>query len=246
MMCGVISGVLYWRHTKRTAFPLLDPMLLVRHQQFRSAIIGGSIFRVGVGATPFLLPLMLQLAFGMTPFESGMITFIGALGAILSKFVAERAFAAFGFPRVLVFTSIGACLSLSFNGFFTPETPHIILYGVLLAMGLMRSTFFTGVNALGFSDVEEHEASQASAITAVSQQLSIAFGVAVAGGALEVSAGMMGGKLSLEAFHAAWFAVAGISLLSALLFWRLPADAASDVSGHKILKPPPKPPDTVL
>lgn len=243
---GVTAGLLYWRHTKRTQFPLLDPQLLVKHQMFRSAIIGGSVFRIGVGATPFLLPLMLQLAFGLTPFESGLITFIGALGAILSKFGAEKVFATFGFPRVLITASIGACLALAINGVFNPQTPHIFIYAVLLATGLMRSIFFTGVNALGFADIDEHEASQATAISAVSQQISVAFGVAVAGGTLEFASRMTGGELDLEAFHIAWFVVAGVSLLSALAFWRLPPDAGNDVSGHKALKPMPKAEDAPL
>jgi hypothetical protein len=45
------------------------------------ALLGSSLFRVGSGAVPFLLPLMLQLGFGMSPFQSGMITFISAGGA---------------------------------------------------------------------------------------------------------------------------------------------------------------------
>ena len=242
---GVVSALLYWLHTRRTQFPLLDPQLLVKHRMFRAAIVGGSVFRIGVGATPFLLPLMLQIAFGLTPFESGMITFIGAFGAIISKFGAEQIFARFGFPRVLVIASVGACLATGSIGFFGPETPVVFLYGVLLAMGLMRSMFFTGTNALGFADVDEHEASQAAAISAVSQQLSVAIGVAVAGAALEVSAHFLGGGLTLGAFHVAWFVVAAVSLLSALWFWRLPPDAGNDVSGHQI-KPLPKPVDTVL
>ena len=36
------------------------------------AILGGSNFRIGIGAIPFLLPLMLQLGFGLNPFQSGL------------------------------------------------------------------------------------------------------------------------------------------------------------------------------
>jgi len=242
---GVTAALIYWWHSRRTEFPLLDPQLLVRHRLFRAAIFGGSVFRVGVGATPFLLPLMLQLAFGLTPFESGMITFIGALGAMLSKFGAERIFAAYGFPRVLVFTCVGACVALGIQGFYAPGTPSVVLYAVLLAMGLMRSMFFTGINALGFADVDEHEAAQAAAISTVSQQLSVAFGVAVAGGVLELSSQMNGGELTLQSFQTAWFTVAGVSLLSAIWFWRLPPDAGNDVSGHRA-KTIPKPTETEL
>jgi EmrB/QacA subfamily drug resistance transporter len=242
--CG--AGLAYWRHTRQTAHPLLDPRLF-RNRMFRSAILGGSLFRIGVGATPFLLPLMLQLAFGLSPFESGLITFIGAIGAISSKLVAERLFAGFGFPRVLSFASIGACMLLAINGTFTPETSHLFLYLVLLVTGLLRSIFFTGVNALGFADVDEREASQATAITAVSQQLAIAFGVAVAGGALELSSRLTaGGELGLDDFHTAWFVVAGVSLLSALPFLRLSPDAGGDISGHRKAAPEPIEPDEKL
>jgi len=236
---GALAGIVYWLHSKRTEHPLLDPALFWRYRLFRSSVIGGSIFRIGVGATPFLLPLMLQISFGLTPFESGLITFIGALGAMFSKVVAEKVFATFGFPRVLVGASIAACLVLGFNGFFDPDTPHIYLYATLLVSGVLRSIFFTGVNALGFADVEEQDASQASAITVVSQQLAVAFGVAVAGGALELSSQFTGGGLQLINFHIAWFVVAGVSLLGAVPFIRLPADAGADVSGHKgaIAKP---------
>src|SRR5690606_449823 len=137
---------------------------------------------LGMGAFPFLLPLMLQLSFGLSPFESGMITFIAAIGAIASKFVAERTLAAFGFPRVLAASAALGSLFLAVNALFTPSTPYVFLYLALLGGGLIRSMFFTSVNALVFADVEEHEASQATAINAVGQQLSIAFGVALAGG----------------------------------------------------------------
>src|SRR5690606_37422330 len=97
---GVAAGLLYLSHAKRTAFPLLDPQLF-RHKLFRASISGGSLFRIGVGALPFLLPLMLQLGFGLNPFPSGAITFVSAFGAIMSKFVAERVFKRFGFPLIL-------------------------------------------------------------------------------------------------------------------------------------------------
>ena len=94
------SMVIYYRHTKRTDHPLLDPKLF-RNRVFRTAVVGGTFFRIGIGAFPFLMPLMLQLTFGLTPFESGLTTFVAAFGAILSKFAAERLYARFGFPRMV-------------------------------------------------------------------------------------------------------------------------------------------------
>ena len=233
IVVGTVAGLLYLRHARRTEFPILDPRMF-RLPLFRNAIIGGSLFRIGIGAFPFLMPLMLQLTFGLTPFESGLTTFIAAFGAILSKFGAERLYASYGFPRTLVAMSVLGCLLLAVNGFFTPAVPHWLLMAALLFGGLTRSFFFTGVNALVFADVDEAHASQATAINAVSQQLSIAAGVAVAGGVLEISSNFHGGELTLGDFHIAWFVVAAVAISSAIPFMRLPPDAGSDVSGHKI------------
>ena len=81
--------------------------------------------------------------------------------------------------------------------------------------------------------VDDEEASQATAIVAVGQQLSVAFGVAVAGAILEVSTRLRGSELQLIDFQIAFFVVGGLSALAAFIFWRLPADAGSNVSGHK-------------
>jgi len=230
---GALSGVFYLLHARRTPFPLLDPSLFRRYGLFRSSVTGGSLFRIGVGAVPFLLPLMLQLGFGLSPFQSGAITFISAIGAIMSKFIAERVYGRFGFPRVLGVASLGGGLLIAAHGLFMPDTPVPVIMAVLLVGGILRSVFFTGSNAIGYADVPDEEASQATAIVAVGQQLSIAFGVAVAGGVLELSTRLHGGALTLQDFHIAFFVVGGLSALTAFIYFRLPADAGSNVSGHR-------------
>ena len=229
---GVTSGILYMLHARRTAFPLLDPALF-RHKLFRSSITGGSFFRIGVGAVPFLLPLMLQLGFGMSPFQSGAITFVSAIGAIASKFIAERVFLRFGFPRVLGFAALFGGGLIGAQGLFDVSTPVPLIMAVLLAGGVLRSVFFTGTNAIGYADVDDDEASQATAIVAVGQQLSVAFGVAVAGGLLELTTRARGSELQLIDFQIAFFVVGGLSMLASVIYFRLPADAGNNVSGHK-------------
>jgi EmrB/QacA subfamily drug resistance transporter len=232
---GVTSGILYLLHAKRTKFPLLDPELF-RHGLFRASIVGGSVFRIGVGAVPFLLPLTLQLGFGLSPFQSGAITFVSAIGAIASKFLSERLFLRFGFPRVLGFGAIFGGLLIGMQGFFDAQTPVAYIMAALLAGGVLRSIVFTGSNAMGYADVADEEASQATAIVAVGQQLSIAFGVAVAGGLLEISTRWRGAELSIIDFQTAFFVVGGLSALAGLVYLRLPADAGSDISGHRAVQ----------
>ncbi|MGN6487348.1 MAG: MFS transporter, partial [Devosia sp.] len=96
MLLGVVAGGVYWFHFRRTEHPILD-LRLFRQPLFRLTMIGGTVFRLGTGAMPFLFPLMLQLAFGMSPFQTGLVTFASAIGAFSMKFLAERIIARIGF-----------------------------------------------------------------------------------------------------------------------------------------------------
>jgi EmrB/QacA subfamily drug resistance transporter len=233
---GVAAGLLYVRHARRKPHPILD-LSLFRIPVFRAAISGGSIFRIGNGAVPFLLPLMFQLGFGMTPFQSGMLTFASALGAIAMKFLASAMLRTGGFRTVLIATVLfGACF-VAANGLFTPQTSAAIIIPVLIGAGFLRSLFFTSANALVFADVEDRDASQATAIAAASQQVSIALGVAVGGGILEATAMLTGEPVGLSAFSTAFFIVAVITVLAVIPFMRLSADAGDSVSGHRLRDP---------
>lgn len=231
---GIVSAILYLLHARRTAEPLLA-LNLFNNQVFRAAIIGGSLFRIGVGAVPFLLPLMFQIGFGMTPFQSGMITFVSALGAMSMKLVTTWFYRKTGFRNSLMYGSLVAAGFIAINGFFTPETPYLLMILLLLAGGFFRSLFFTGTNALAYADIPNEQTSQATPISSVAQQISIALGVAVAGGILEVSTNIHGGPLQLSDFHIAFFIVAAMSALACLSFRGLNPDAGAEVSGHRPL-----------
>ncbi|MBB5222931.1 EmrB/QacA subfamily drug resistance transporter [Amaricoccus macauensis] len=229
---GIVAGGVYLWHARRTPYPLLDPAMM-RYPLFRSAIIGGSLFRIGIGAIPFLLPLMLQLGFGLSPFQSGLITFVGAVGALFSKFGVQWIYRTFGFRNVFVVGAVGSAALIGVNALFFPDTPKSLIMLCLLVGGILRSISFTGVNALVFSDIEDRDSAQATTINAVFQQVSLAVGVALAGGILDLAARVHGGPLRLEDFHIAFVVVAIVASLSAIVFLRLPSDAGSAVSGHR-------------
>jgi MFS family permease len=228
---GIVFGIVYVGHARKAASPLLN-LKLFDGPVFRAAITGGSLFRIGNGAVPFLLPLMLQLGFGLTPFQSGMLTFVSAIGAIAMKFLAPVTLRAGGFRTVLMFAALCGSAFIAANGFFTPQTPPGVIMAVLLGAGFLRSLFFTSTNALAFADVDPEDVSQATAISAVAQQISVALGVAIAGGILEASAHFSGGEITLASFSIAFLIVASITATSILPYVGLARDAGSAVSGH--------------
>lgn len=233
VIVGAVSIMMFIRHARRHPYPVLE-LRLFSIDTFRVCVTSGTVFRIAMGAVPFLLPLMLQLGFGLTAFQSGMITFVAAGGALFTKFAARRVFLRFGFRRTLL---VAACLSAIgsvANAFFYPETPHIVLIVVLFLTGFVRSFFFTGINILGFADIEQNQTSQATALNAVIQQISGALGVAFAGIVLEIHALATGQELGLTAFHIAFACVAALNLLAAIPIYWLKPGAGSAVSGHRI------------
>lgn len=232
---GMLCTVLYVLHARRTPDPLLN-LRLFDNQVFRSAVFGGSIFRFGIGAIPFLLPLMFQLGFGLTPFQSGMMSFVSAIGAISMKFGAKRIFTRISFRRALMGGSLISAAFIAVNGTFTPATPYWIIIGFLLVGGFARSLFFTGVNALAFAEIPNEKTSQATPLTAVAQQVSIAIGVALAGGILEISTMLRGAPLALVDFHIGFFVVACVSVLAFFWFARLAPDAGKELATPSVIR----------
>ncbi len=228
---GLVSGLLFVRHARRHPHPVLD-LTLFSVETFRACVTAGTIFRIAMGAVPFLLPLMLQLGFGLTPFQSGMITFIGAGGALLTKFAARHVFHRFGFRNVLVIAASLSAVGTAANALFMPDTPHLALTVTLFVAGFVRSFFFTGINILGFADIDADRAGRAAALNAVIQQVSSALGVAFAGVLLELYALSSGEGLTIGAFHMAFIAVAFLNLIGAWPISRLPANVGANVSGH--------------
>jgi EmrB/QacA subfamily drug resistance transporter len=233
---GAIAMTLYVFHARKVKAPPLD-FRLARYPTFHAALIGGFLFRLGIGAMPFLLPLMLQVGFGMTPFQSGMVTFATAVGALGMKTVAARIIGTFGFRPVLVSVGVVSAVFLAATAAFTPGTPLVIIFLILVVGGFFRSLTFTSINTIAYAEVHARELSRATALMAVSQQLSISAGVAIGALVVETTLRWKGATtISAGDFWPAFLVVALISATSALFFARLPPDAGSEMSGHKAAK----------
>jgi EmrB/QacA subfamily drug resistance transporter len=81
---GLVSGAAYVVHALRARrmTPILD-LSLMRIKTFRVSVLAGSLSRITQGAQPFLLPLMMQLAFGLSAAESGLLTFATGCGSMM-------------------------------------------------------------------------------------------------------------------------------------------------------------------
>ena len=234
MLIGAVSLALYALHALRAPRPLLD-LRLLRFASFEAGIVGGTFFRFGVGASAFLLPLMLQLGFGLDALRSGLITFAGAVGALAVKPLARTILRRFGFRRLLIVNGLLASLVLMAYALFTAATPHGVLFIVLLCGGFLRSLQFTSLSALTYADLESRQIGAATAMASVAQQVSVSLGVATGAMVLEISELIAQHARPQTADFAAAFVVVGlVSLGSVLLLLRLPGTAGDEISGRTV------------
>ena len=232
LVIGAIAAVAYVIHAQRTPAPILD-LNLLRLPTFRASVAGGFLFRLGIGALPFLLPLLLQIGFHLTPFQSGLITFTSAVGSMFMKAAAVSVLKRLGYRNVLLYNSLISAVFLAACAIFTPGIPFAVMISILFIGGFFRSLQFTSINTIAYAEVEPPVMSRATSMVAAAQQVSLSTGVAV--GALVVETTLRlkhGTAIGAADFPPAFLVVSLLTAAAALIFMRLPLDAGAELAGR--------------
>ena len=228
----VASGAGFVMHSRRVDKPVLD-LSLFRLKTFRASITGGTLVRMGIGATPFLMPLLVQIAMGWSALQAGFLMVGIAVGALASRPLAARMMRMFGFRTILVWTAILVGILSAAPGLFRDGTSPILMFIALAAGGFARATQFTASNALSFVEVDQKTVTSASTLSAVMLQLSISTGITVGSLALQLVRIGAGPVLKPEQFTLPFCVVGVLSAAAALIYARLPRDVGSDMTGHR-------------
>lgn len=234
---GAACALGYWLHARRHAHPVLD-LSLLRIPTFGISVLAGSLFRIGIGAIPFLLPMMLQLGFGDSAAESGLITFASAAGAVVMKPASQWALRIAGFRPTLVWNAVISAVLLGACAAFRPTWPLGAIYAVLLAGGFFRSLQFTAYNSLAYADIPRERMSGATASYSTFQQLFLTVGIAVGAASLELTSALGGrARPTLDDFSLAFIVVAVFALSAAPASLLMPREAGEELSGHRARLP---------
>lgn len=230
---GLIAGVLYALHARHHAAPLLD-FTLMRLPCFGVSFVAMMLFRTGIGAIPFLLPMMLQVGFGMSAVESGMITFASSAGALLMKPTAQTALRLFGFRDTLIWNGLISGVMLALCAAFRPSWPVALIYAILLVGGFLRSLQFTAYNTLAYGDVPRARMSSATSLYTAGQQLAATIGVSAGAVALEIARVFSGhATAGVSDFSVAFLVVGVLTLSAAPVAVLMPATAGDDLTGRR-------------
>jgi EmrB/QacA subfamily drug resistance transporter len=231
-LLGFSLGVGAIIHMKRAAHPIIDLSALKAHT-FAVANLAGSLARVAISASPFLIPLLYQEAFGMSATAAGAFLFTYMLGNLSMKTITTPILQRWGFKRVLVVNSVLNGLSIIALALISPGMPFAVATVMLFFSGASRSMEFTAINTLAFADVPDDQRTGANTLSSMIHQLGFSLGVALGAALLSASLSLRGSKvLELADFRLAFVVCGLVGLSSVLWFIRLAPDAGAEVSGH--------------
>lgn len=227
---SVACGLVYLRVAKRTGRPILD-LALLRYPTYRASLAGGTLVRLGIGASPFLMPLLLQVALGWSPLKASFVTLATGVGVLSARPFASKILKRFGFRTALtVFVTLTALFTAA-PGFFRPATPMAVMMVALLLGGFCRSNQFIATNTIAYADVPETSTAAASTLSAVTQQIGLALGVSFGGMMLHLARGA-GGALTPDRFTLPFLAIGLVTLLALPVYLSLDKDAGAAISGR--------------
>jgi EmrB/QacA subfamily drug resistance transporter len=240
LLLGCTSlGILAWLHTRRHPAPLLNFSVL-RVPTFRIIFFYGSLTRVCIGASPFLAPLMFQVAFGYNAFASGLLLLSAMLGNLGLKPFTPRLLRRFGFRTILLGNGGLAAISALSIGLLGPSSAVPLIVGVMLVYGVSRSMQFTCIQTMAFADVAPEQMSGANTLFSTMAQLTQGVGVAVGATLIHASVYSHQGDINHplpQDFTVAFSCVSLLLGLSLLGYRGLSRDAGCAVSQHEKFHP---------
>lgn len=195
---------------------------LFSNRVFTVGILGNLFARLGGNSLPFVLPLMLQIAFGVEPFMAGLMMTPLVLGSLFSKPITRPIIQALGYKHFLILNSIlvGLCIiSFSLMAIDTPiwlRTLHFFIFGIL------NSLQFVAMNSLTLSELSAQQASSGNSFLSMIMMLSMSIGVALAGTLLNIFMSSNVGEQAIDAFHKTLICLGSINIITALIFSKIP------------------------
>jgi EmrB/QacA subfamily drug resistance transporter len=225
----------YGVHAERIRWPLLR-LGLFRSRSFAAAVSGSFVTRIGIGGVPFLLPLLYQVGLGFSPVQSGLLIMPQAVAAMSTKIFIRQLLQRFGYRTVLIANTLIMSVFLALFATIGIGTPIWLIVLLAFCYGALTSMQYTSMNTLTYADIRPSRTSAASSIASTAQQLSMSFGVAVAGLATMFfvpPAARNSPTQMIHGLHLAFVALGVFTALSTVVFSRLRADDGADETQQK-------------
>lgn len=175
---GVGLLVIYVFYASRIGNALI-PLSLWKVRTFSLGMLGNLFVRMAGSGVPFLLPLMLQIAFHYDAQTAGFMIAPIALSSILVKRIATSLLHKFGYKKMLIADAIFMAGAIATMSLLNESTSLWLYVPVVMWYGACMSLMFTAVNTLTISELSDKQASAGSTVLSMMQQVGIGLGIAV-------------------------------------------------------------------
>ncbi|MBS0304957.1 MAG: multidrug transporter subunit MdtD [Proteobacteria bacterium] len=230
MVLGLAALAAYWLHALRSPAPIFAPALFAI-ASYRVGVLGNLFARIGSGAMPYMLPLLLQVALGFSPAEAGMMMLPVAMASIGAKRVVTGLIGRVGYRPVLIGNTLLLGLMIAAFAAMTPGQPLALRIVQLAVFGAVNSIQFTAMNAVTLKDLAPGRAASGNSLFSMVQMLGMSLGVTCAAALMHAFGDWLGtpgtapGAQSLPVFRAAFVAIGVMTMGSAAIFWQLRNEA---------------------
>ncbi len=231
----ILGFVLRQLRLQRVGSPLLDLRAFL-HGTFTKSLVLMSIAFLAMMGSMILLPLYLQNVRGLSPLLTGLLVMPGGLAMGLLGPTVGRIFDAYG-GRVLVIPgSVGIVVALGGLSQISLTTPYWLVLVLHIVLMVSLASAFTPVFTLGLGSLPMHLYSHGSSILGTLQQVSAAFGTALAVTVMSVRSDQVVDEVGAIQAHvsglqAAFLVSAGLALIVVVMAILLPARAEGH-GGH--------------
>jgi len=226
---GLASLAAYWLHAVRRektpdSSPPLFPLSLFHTPTFSVGVLGNLFARIGNGAMPFLLPLMLQIRLDYSPLEAGLTMIPMAVAGISVKTLISPLVARFGYRWVLAVNTFLLGFMICAFAQISATTPFWWLIIQLLVFGAINSLQFSVMNSVTLKDLQPQQASSGNSLFSMVMQLSMSLAVSTAGAMLAAFSAATGSNND-RAFTITFICMGAITLASTWIFLQLKKDS---------------------
>jgi len=231
---GLVVGVIAFFHAKGHPSPLIDVSTL-KVPTFSVTVVTGSFTRIGIGAVPYLMPLLFQLGFGLSAFRSGLLLLASAVGNLGMKALTTPILKRYGFRMVSIVDVTIAGISTIACGLLTPNVPLVLVLIVVFVYGVARSMQFSTLATLAYADIAQPQMSAASTLWSAAAQMTVGLGIAFGAVSLRVAAHLngevTGHVFTLDDFRLAFLFAGVLTLVSVFGYLGLARNAGQSVGG---------------
>ncbi len=218
---GFLFSLIYAYHSHTHSNALFRSKLF-KNRIYSIGILGNFFARLGGNSIPFLLPLMLQVAFGFEPFITGLLMIPTVLGSLASKPIIRKIIQHFGYRQVLLVNTLLVGLCIASFALTTADTPIWLRAIHFFIFGILNSLQFVSMNTLTLKDLSQQDASSGNSFLSMIMMLSMSIGVALAGTLVNMFSAYFGAEQLDNAFHLALICLGCLNIIAAYIFWHIP------------------------